>query len=141
MTKLVLIFFLLISGITNAQLDEKLSLNTEYILIVETICEETSQPDPCAGQEVYLILKFKKRKVYITQKMVSSCGEETIQCELKYKWKLENCNQIIILSEPKEIKYSSLENLILTVEDKIVYGHKNIGNNQSEKYVFINKSN
>ncbi len=128
------------SGIINAQLDKNLTLNTEYISIVETICEETSEPDPCAGQEVYLILKFKKKEVYITQKMVSTCGEEYIQSEFKYKWKLENNNEIKIFSEPKEIQYTGLENLKLTIEDKIIYGHKNNENNQSEKYVFSNKS-
>jgi hypothetical protein len=139
MIKLVITFFLLISGTTNAQFGETISLNTEYISIVETICEETSEPNPCAGQEIYLILKFNTTKVHITQKMVSTCDEEHIQNEFVYKWNLNEDNEIKIFYNQNEIKYTSLENLKLVLKDKVIYGYKNRGDNQSEKYIFSNK--
>jgi hypothetical protein len=139
MTKLAIVVLLAISGIMNAQLNEKILFNTEYISIVETICEETPKPNPCAGQEVYLILTFNPKTVDITLKRVSSCGKEYIQSEFKYKWKLENNNEIKIFSNPNDIKYTCLENLKLIVEDKIIYGTKRSGKKWFEKYVFFNK--
>ena len=139
MIKLTLTFFLLISGITSAQLNEEILLNTEYTSVMETICEETSVPDPCAGQEIYLTLKFEKRNVFITQKSVSTCGKEHISLELEYKWELKKGNEIKIFAEPNEIKYSTLRDLKFKVEDKIVYAFRNEGTNQFDKYIFLNK--
>lgn len=133
MKEFITSFLLLLYGTMYYQTDEKLHFNTNYTAIVNTICEETSIPDSCAGQEVYLVLNFKKRKVYITEKMISTCGEVYVRKELKYKWKFSGDNEIIIFSNPEEVKFTSLENLKLYFKDKVVFGEKN-----SDIYYFSN---
>lgn len=137
MKKKIFTYLLLLITITNyAQIENGILLEKEYISKVGSICEETSEPNPCAGQEIYLTLKFKKEKVLITQKSISSCGEESNEYEFNYNWKLLLNNKIKIYSNSQDIKYTYLENLNFELKKNKLYAVKEDWNKDLIEYLF-----
>lgn len=96
------------------------------------MCQETTEPDLCAGQEIYLVLKFNKENITIIEKNISSCKKE----EINYKWELIGDNEIKIWLKPEEIKYKSIENMKFKTTDGIIIGYKMDWNNKKVEYVF-----
>jgi len=124
----------------NAQDKNEFLYNKEFSAVVGNIYEETPGPDLCSGQEIYLILKFSKKNVSIVQKAISSCGEENVEHEFHYKWKLLKNKQIKVYGNPKEIKYSYLENLMLEIRNKEIYGSIVYPSNKKIEYIFLNNN-
>ena len=119
------------------------SQNTIEILNGETftskigsICEETTEPDPCAGQEIYLTLKFNKKKVTITEMYISSCEQKYISYKLEYKWELINTNEIKIYCNSEETEYKSIRNMKFKIKNDQIFGSKINPNNKMVEYVF-----
>lgn len=132
-----ILFFLFITIFLNINAQDKVDnlLNGEFISNIGYGCEETPEPNPCAGVEMYLILNFTKERVLVTEKDISSCGSEYITSELEYKWELTQDSIIKIQSKPEEIEYKFLKNLVLKIEKREIVGYKN----KTEKFVFEKK--
>jgi acid phosphatase class B len=112
--------------------------NKTYMSRIGSICQETTIPDPCAGQEIFLVLNFQKGNIKITEKYISSCGVEEISYELIYKWELTNNNEIKIFFNPKEVEYKSIENMKFKIDNEIIIGYKRDWNDKNVEYVFTN---
>ncbi len=137
------ILFLLFTNIflnLEAQNKTDILTNKEYVSNIGYGCEETPEPNPCAGVQKYLILNFSKEQVLITEKDISSCGSEYITSKLKYKWELTQDSIIKIYSKPEEIEYKFLEGLVLKIENGKVIGNKKYSNNKIENFIFKEKS-
>jgi len=141
MKKCIILLFIILPFLTiNAQNELEPLINVEYISNIGYGCEETPEPDPCAGVQMYLILKFTEESVSIIEKDISSCGSEYITCELEYKWEMSNNNEITIQSNPKEIEYKFLKDLVLKIENKKMVGYKKYWNNRIKKIIFEKNS-
>ncbi|WP_075343592.1 hypothetical protein [Tenacibaculum agarivorans] len=88
---------------------------------VNSVCEETPIPDPCAGEQIYILVKLTKDKIELTEKGISSCEKETYVHSYIYDWKLED-NEIIVNSNPKEIQYTYLNKLKLRLKSDKLFG-------------------
>ena len=110
--------------------------NGAFISKTGEIFEETPDDNPCAGQEVFLVLEFKKSKVNITEKFISSCGNESIGYKLEYKWELTNHNEIKIFYKPEEVKYKLIDNMKLIIIGDVIRGCKNNLSGKEVEYVF-----
>jgi len=115
-------------------------LNKELIANIGSICEETSDYNPCAGSMTYLTLLFNKKEVTITEKDISSCGKEFITEIGKYNWELLIDNKIKIHFNPEKIKYTQVENLLLELGSKNIIGKKTHWNNNTSEYIFEYKN-
>ncbi len=111
----------------------------EFISNIGYECEETPEPNPCAGVEMYIILNFTKERVLVTEKDISCCGSEYITSKLEYKWELTQDSIIKIHSKPEEIEYKFLKDLVLKIEKREMVGYKEYWNNKTEKFVFEKK--
>jgi len=69
------IFFTFLIQVYSQNIKKKLN-NKVFVSNIGSICEETPKPDPCAGQQIYLVLKFKNKNIIIREKYISSCGKE-----------------------------------------------------------------
>ncbi|KAF9657917.1 hypothetical protein ABHQ57_08840 [Tenacibaculum sp. ZH5_bin.1] len=138
-----LILFLLFINLfmnVNAQNKTDILTNKEYVSNIGYGCEETPEPNPCAGVKMYLILNFSKEQVLITEKNISSCGSEYITSKLKYKWELTQDSIIKIYSKPEEIEYKFLKDLVLKIENDKMIGNKKYSNSKIENFIFKEKS-
>ncbi|MGG6231002.1 hypothetical protein [Tenacibaculum sp. SDUM215027] len=138
-----LILFLLFTNLSlgvNAQNKADILTYKEYVSNIGYKCEETPEPNPCAGIQMYLILNFSKEQVLITEKDISSCGSEYITSILEYKWELTQDSIIRIYSKPEEIEYKFLKDLVLKIENGKVIGNKKYWNNKIDKFIFKEKS-
>lgn len=104
--------------------DDHILINQTFTATIGYVCEETPEPNPCAGLEIYLVLSFTKEEVSIIEKEVSSCDVEDITSKLNYKWELIQDSEIKIYSNPKEIEYNFLEGLRIKIEDNNIIGYK-----------------
>ncbi len=59
-TKLLFLLVALLFSSLNAQ--SNILIGQKFSSNIGSICEETPEPDPCAGLQVYLILDFTKKK-------------------------------------------------------------------------------
>ncbi len=117
---LLLMFLTLFSSSCQAQKQNFLH-NKTFTSKIYSICEETSEYNPCAGQEVYLILKFTPKKVVISEKYVSSCEEEDTINLGRYKWRLLT-NGVVKIDFGQEQQSKDLKNLTLKLENKVLKG-------------------
>ncbi|WP_109435326.1 MULTISPECIES: hypothetical protein [Aquimarina] len=133
-------FLILISSFLglNAQNEYDILINQTFISNIGSVCEETPEPDPCAGLEVYLILKFTKENISIVEKEISSCGSEYITSKLDYHWELIQNSEIKVHSIPKEIEYKFLKDLVLKIEDGKIIGYKKLWNKKTSRIEFKN---
>lgn len=135
--KIILLSVLIMMTNAYAQDRSEFLYHKEFIALVGNSYEETPEPEPCAGQEIYLLLKFNTKKVSITQKAISSCGEENIEHEFYYKWKLLPNNELKFFSNPNDIKYTYLENLYLEVKGSNILGSIIYPNSQKSLFTFL----
>lgn len=103
---------------------------------IGSICEETSEPNPCAGIQEYLFLNFSPKEISIVQKEISTCGSEEIIHQFSYEWKLINDSSIKIESNPQEIQYSYFKDLDLRIENKKIIGYKQLSKDVTQRIVF-----
>lgn len=138
MKQLTLVFFLFINSLLalNAQSKDAILIHQTFISKIGSICEETPDDNPCAGLEIHLILKFTKDNLSIIEKEISSCDEENISSRLSYKWKLTQNSEIKIDTNPQEIEYHFLKDLVLKIEDEKVIGYKKQGIKKMNKFEF-----
>ena len=127
--------FLFLTLSFNAQENQNLLVNKTFTAKVGSVYEETPNDNPCAGQEVYLVLKFKKEEVLVSEKYISSCGKESIIIIVNYKWELLKCNKIKIDVNPRRIEYTYLHKLTLELRNRQLFGKRKNGNIISE-YIF-----
>ncbi len=95
-----------------AQQTKENLLNKTFSAKVGSIYEETPDDNPCAGQQVFLVLQFSEKKVEVIEKNISSCNKETIVYKLEYSWKLKG-QEVVIFTKPEEVAYTYLEKLKL----------------------------
>lgn len=134
MKRLVLIalfFSLLIYG----QANKKKLIGKVFITKLESICEEVSPPDPCAGYEEYMILAFKENDVLVTEKQITSCDKETVSSQRKFTWKIKE-SEIIIKIPFKEKQNTVLKNFSLKLEKEGIIGIKKTYENKTVHYKF-----
>lgn len=138
MKQIAQVLFLFINSFMtlNAQSKDAILTQQMFITKIESLFEETPKSNPCAGLEIYLILKFTKDNLSIIEKEISSCDEEHISSKLDYKWELTQDSEIIIDSNPQEIEYNFLKDLVLKIENEKVMGYKKKGNNKIKKIEF-----
>ena len=120
----------------DAQNNNDILTKQSFITKTGSVCEETPDDNPCAGFEIFVILNFNKERVLILEKEVSSCGLEKITSKLDYKWRLTENGKINIYSNPKEIKYHFLKDLVLKIENKKIIGYKKREHKNTEKFEF-----
>lgn len=133
--RVLMISFLILTLSLSAQEKPNLLVNKTFTTKVGSICEETPDDNPCAGQEIYLVLKFEKEEVFVSEKYISSCGKESIIIIGQYKWELLKCNKIKIDADPKKILYTYMEDLIIEFKDEQLLGKRKNGNIINE-YIF-----
>jgi hypothetical protein len=97
-------------------------LNKELIARVATICEETPDNNPCAGSEIFLALIFDKKEVQVYEKVISTCGKESVKKIGTYKWTLLPNKELKIDFISEQIKYTYAEYLFLELRDKQLVG-------------------
>lgn len=110
--------------------------NKVFTAHVASICEETVKPDPCAGQQVYLVLDFKDKKVAVSEKYVTTCGEERIRELGNYNWELVHNKEVSIDSDSTKIEYTFMQNLKLEVKNGHLIGKKKDWNDTIIEYIF-----
>lgn len=133
-----IIFLIFITSflVLNSQNKSHVLINKTFTAKIGYVCEETHEPNPCAGLEVYLILNFTKENISIIEKEISSCGSEYITYKLDYKWELIQGSEIKIYSTPKEIEYKFLKDFVLNIESEKVIGYKKWGNKKIDRIEF-----
>lgn len=138
MKQITLIFFLFMNSFMalNAQNKDAILIHHTFSSNIESICEETPDGYVSEGIEVYLILKFTNDAVIMLEKEVYSGGSENIVGKLEYKWDLIKDSQIKIYTNPYEIKYHFLKDLVLKIEEGKVIGYKKRGNKKTDKFEF-----
>ncbi|MET3036165.1 hypothetical protein ABXT08_08690 [Chryseobacterium sp. NRRL B-14859] len=130
--KRILIFLTLLSSpvcFSQADLADK-----SFQAVIGSVCEETSQPDPCAGYMIYLLLNFKKDQVSITEKNVRSCSA-SVRYQINAGWKSEPDGKII-LSYPDKLPGHFLEGFRLQYKGKQLIGYKKDWQGQMVEYKF-----
>ncbi len=135
MRNIFLVLFCVIVFSLKAQENKKNIANKTFIATVGSICEEVTPPSDCAGAMVYLVLKFDKNKVLITEKEISSCDKETIHYKVNYKWELIN-NTVKIYKDLEEIRFTYLENLLLILKEGKILGTRKIYDGRKVEYKF-----
>lgn len=122
-SKISLLFLCMLASFLNGQNQTSFFKNKKFISLIETVCEETPDENPCAGYEVFLEVTFKEDDVFIVEKSISSCKQEEIYRTLNYKWKLID-NTLVIAYDSKEIAYSYLKDIDLQIKKNKLYGYK-----------------
>lgn len=108
----------------NAQGNQNALINRTFIAHVGSLCEETPDDNPCAGQEIYLVLEFKNEEVLIVEKHISSCNYELIVHIGNYKWALTHKNQVIIDAPSNKIEDTYLKDLLLEFKNEKLLGKR-----------------
>ena len=119
-----------------AQQNRNFLENKVFTTHVANICEETVKPDPCAGQQVYLVLAFKDKKVTISEKSVTTCGEEFINDLGNYTWEVLKSNELKINTDSAKIEYTFMQDLKLAVKNGHLIGKKKDWNDSIIEYIF-----
>lgn len=129
----VLIIFCSFSLFCNAQ-QMNSYINKTIISNVGYTCMETDVPDPCAGNEIYAVIKINKEDILVFEKTVSTRGEEE-QFEIgRYKWK-QLKNKIEINYEPNTNNlYAKI--LFLEFEGNKIIGKVKYLNGKIEDKIF-----
>ena len=102
--------------------------------------EETTEPNPCAGLQSYLILKFTANDVVFVEKDVSGCGEEYITHQGKYQWRLGDQMEILFKGEEKEIQSTFMNDLTLLMKDGALVGYQKINSETTKQFDFEESS-
>ncbi|TCI91878.1 hypothetical protein [Tenacibaculum sp. M341] len=118
--KLNLIFILIVITIQAQKSDLNLLGNT-FSANVNSVCEETPDDNPCAGEQIYIVVTFSEEEVKLIEKGISSCDKETYSYSFKYKWEFIN-NEIKIHSNPEEVKYTYLKKMRLILKEEELFG-------------------
>lgn len=105
---------------------------------IGSVCEETSEPNPCAGYQIYLELKFNEFEVEVTEKEISSCGKVNYEKKYLSIWDYELGDKIKI----KKLVYRSqqiIENnlLLYNFSERELIGK--VKSNLDEDYKFKEK--
>jgi len=108
----------------------------ELLAKVGDIYMETPDENPCAGSEIYLILKFNKQEVTLSEKEVSSCDEESITPIGTYPWNLLHNHKIEVDFIADQIKGTYAEQLKLELRDQQIIGSITHVNGKTKEYVF-----
>ncbi|MEZ4859022.1 MAG: hypothetical protein R2781_09450 [Flavobacteriaceae bacterium] len=115
------------------------NLNKELIAKVGTLCEETTNYNPCAGIEMYVTLFFDEQKVTLSEKEVTTCGKETVIFSGTYSWKIASNQEITIDFESKQIGGTYLKEMVFAKEDSVIIGRIRQFNGQVMKHIFKEK--
>ncbi|WP_299711389.1 hypothetical protein [uncultured Tenacibaculum sp.] len=129
------VLLVLFTVITHGQKIEETFFNKPFMANVNSVCEETPDDNPCAGEEIYVVVKFLKDKVELAEKGVSSCGEETYVLNFTYSWNIKE-DEIVILTNPKEVKSTHLKKIKFSIQDKKLIGYINYPNGKVIAYHF-----
>ena len=119
-----------------AQRKQHILNNKTFLANVGSIWEETPDENPCAGQQVYLVLEFKEAKVLVVEKYISSCEKEKIIVIGNYKWILLGNNRVKIVADLKEIEDTYFKKLILEFSNGQLLGTRINGNNSISEFIF-----
>jgi len=130
--KLNLILILITITVQGQNVDKNLFDKT-FSANVNSVCEETPIPDPCAGEQIYILVKLTKDKIELTEKGISSCDKETYAYSYIYDWKLKD-NEIIVDSNSKEIQYTCLNKLKLRLKSDKLFGLVTYDNGKVVEY-------
>ncbi|WP_299675707.1 hypothetical protein [uncultured Tenacibaculum sp.] len=113
------VLFILITSVLQAQ---NISIiGKQFIANVNSVCEETPDDNPCAGEEIYVVVKFLKDMVELAEKGISSCDKETYIRKFKYNYEIKE-NDILITLKPEEVEYTHLKEIKFTIENKKLFG-------------------
>ncbi|NQX98227.1 MAG: hypothetical protein HRT73_10155 [Flavobacteriales bacterium] len=136
--KIIFIIALFFTALSiKAQGKQYLLNNKTFLANVGLIWEETPDENPCAGQQVYLVLEFKEAKVLVLEKYISSCEKEEIIVIGNYKWILLGNNRVKIVADPKEIEDTYFKKLILEFSNGQLLGTRINGDNSISEFIFI----
>lgn len=133
---LIFCLFINLFLILNAQSEADFLINQTFSSNIGFTCEETIEPDDCAGSQIHLVLKFTKETVLILEKEISSCDEEHISSQLEYKWTVTKDSEIEIDTDSKAIEYHFLKDLVLKIENKTIVGYKENGTKKTDRFQF-----
>ncbi|MCZ4244122.1 hypothetical protein [Pedobacter punctiformis] len=134
------IFFVAILSTTTMFSAQSQIINKSFIAQIGTVCEETSEPNPCAGYNIYLLLNFEKEYVTIIEKNIRTCKTEDTKFHLKTKWIL-NKNREVIFPDRDKLKNTFVENLSLKVINNTLIGYKPDWKKKIQEYKFeINRA-
>lgn len=67
-----------------------------FSAIIESVCVETSPPNPCASYQTYLGLKFSEFEVEVSEKEIASCGKVKYNSKYVTQWHFKNPDQVVI---------------------------------------------
>ncbi|AKK71441.1 hypothetical protein OK18_01220 [Chryseobacterium gallinarum] len=110
-------------------------INKNFQTVIGNVCEETSEPDPCAGYTIYLLLNFKNNQVSITEKNVRSCSE-SVKYQIKANWKQKPDGKIILFYPGKLPEDHFLEGFRLQYKGKQLTGYKKDWQGHMVEYEF-----
>ncbi len=113
--------------------------NKELITKVGAICEETSDDNPCAGSEVFLTLIFNKKEVQVNEKLIGTCGIESVNEIGAYKWELLPNKEIKIDFISEQIK-NTFEEMFLEFRGEQLLGRITHLNGKAIAYIFQEKT-
>ncbi|MCD8433628.1 hypothetical protein LNJ05_12725 [Tenacibaculum finnmarkense genomovar ulcerans] len=144
MRTIITSIFLLLTLLLKAQENKNCLENKTLISKVGSLCEETNIASSCAGAEIYLVLMFKKEKVSISEKYISTCDKVTINNFGNYKWMLLNNKEVKINYNPsvediivRNLGFSIfMKDLKFKLNKCKLIGEEN-RNNRVTKYTFI----
>ena len=136
MKHVVVFSFLMITMLVNAQSEDSFLIDNTFSAKLGDICEETPEPDPCAGQELYLVLEFGKEQVRAFERYTSSCEEITIVEIGNYKWSVLEEGELQIHYTIEAVEYTLLKDVELRIEDQILRGIKTQRNANTSHYIF-----
>ncbi len=108
-------------------------LNKTLISKVGFTCMETSEPNPCAGNEIYAIVEIDKEFILISEKTISTCGGEEHKEIGRYKWK-QIGNKVMIYYESKNSIYAKI--LLFKFKDTKIIGEIEYPNGKIEEKIF-----
>ena len=131
MTNYLVVFSVFLLNNFNYDQDKKIDqnlINRTFFTTIRKVCEETPEPDPCAGYIENFNLEFTKTEVFVTEKRINTCNQEYTLSKLNYKWKLIGKDKIEIFSNPNEIEFNFLKNLVLKFKDDRLIGYKDSKN-------------
>jgi len=82
------------------------------------------------------VLEFKKEDVFIVEKYISSCDEESTLIIGNYKWTVLDNNKIKIAANPKKIENTYMEYLTIELNNEQLLGKRKKWNNSISEYTF-----
>lgn len=96
-----------------------------YKVHIGSICEEVAGDDSCAGQQIYMELYFEENNVDVIEVSVNSCGERTSEMIDAFPWHwAKDKHWTIVLGDLERTKYTSIENVRLTMRNDTLIGEK-----------------